>query len=65
MEKLLLKVPEAAEMLGICQSKFYQLMRRGEIPVVRIGRSTRIATDSLRSWVHGLAEEKEDGNGLF
>ena len=37
MEKLLLKPFEAAEALGICRSKLYQLLRNGTVVSVRIG----------------------------
>jgi excisionase family DNA binding protein len=56
MEKLLLKVPEAAAVVGLGQSKFYELIRRGEIPAVRIGRATRVPVEGLRSWVEAQTE---------
>ena len=40
---LLIRIPEAARLLGISRSTMYQLVTRGEAPVVRIGRSLRIA----------------------
>lgn len=49
--KLLLRIEEVAEMLGIGRSKIYELLRSGELPSVRIGRSVRISVDDLRAWV--------------
>ena len=51
VEKLLLKVPEAAELVGLGRSKLYELMQAGEIPVIRIGRGVRIPANGLREWV--------------
>ena len=59
MDKLLLKVPEAAELVGLGTSKFYELIRRGEIPAVHIGRATRIPAEGLRRWVDDCARAEE------
>ena len=48
---LLVKVPQAAAMLGISRTKLYELITRKEIDVVRIDRSVRISVDTLQSWV--------------
>jgi len=37
MEKLTYNVPEAAKVLGISRSLAYELVKRGEIPALRIG----------------------------
>jgi excisionase family DNA binding protein len=38
-----LRVPEAAELLGIPRSRCYDLIQHGELPAVRIGeRSIRV-----------------------
>ena len=43
IEKEWLKVPEAAELLGLPKTRAYELIQRGELPAVRIGeRSIRI-----------------------
>jgi excisionase family DNA binding protein len=49
--RLLLRISEAAEAVGLAKSSLYLLIRRGEIPTVRIGKAVRISTDDLRSWV--------------
>ncbi len=51
MEKLLLRVPEAAALVSISRSKGYELVASGEWPVVRIGRAVRIPVEALRAWV--------------
>lgn len=51
MEKLLLRVEEAAELASISRTKAYELIARGEWSVVRIGRATRVPLVDLRSWI--------------
>lgn len=52
-ERLLLRVGEAAEAMGISRSSLYQAINRGEIPVIRItgSRSARIPKVWLERWV--------------
>ena len=51
MEQILLRAEEVARALGLGRSKVYELMQSGELPVVRIGRSVRVARAALESWV--------------
>ena len=37
-KRLCLTVPEVAKLLGISRNYAYELARRGEIPVIRIGK---------------------------
>jgi len=53
MEKLLLTPHEAAATLGIGRTRIYDLIARGVIPSVRIGRSVRVPADALREWIAG------------
>jgi excisionase family DNA binding protein len=57
MDRLLLRVEEAAEYLSLGRSKTYQLVATGELPVVRIGRSVRVPAAALRRWVEQQAEQ--------
>jgi excisionase family DNA binding protein len=51
MEKLLLTIREAADVLGMGRTKLYeQLDKSGGIPVVRIGRSVRVHVDDVRKF---------------
>ena len=54
MERLLLRVSEAAVLLGIGRSKAYELVKAGQLPVVRIDRSVRIPLAALQTWVEQL-----------
>jgi excisionase family DNA binding protein len=48
---LLLRVPQACELLQIGRSTLYVLMSNGELDVVHIGRSVRITTGSALRYV--------------
>lgn len=54
--KLLLSVVEAAERLSVGRSTVYELINRGQLPVVHVGRSARIPTTALAALVEGLRE---------
>ena len=61
MEKWLLKPAEAAEVLGIGRSLIYELIARGEIPSIRLGRCLRVPAESLKQWLREREEERTDG----
>jgi excisionase family DNA binding protein len=48
---LLVDSREVARLLGIGRTKAFQLMARGEIPVVRVGRCARVPRQALNEWV--------------
>jgi excisionase family DNA binding protein len=51
MEKLLLRPIEAADAIGVGRSQIYQLLKSGQLPSVRIGKSVRVPVNSLRDWI--------------
>ncbi len=51
MDRLLFRIDEAAEVLSLGKSKLYELLARGELPTVKIGRATRVPAESLQRWV--------------
>jgi excisionase family DNA binding protein len=59
-DRLLLRLPEAARALGLGRSTIYQLVQRGELPVVRVGRAVRVPAEALREWVARQTERTED-----
>jgi len=47
-----LRVPEAAELLGLPRTRCYELIQRGELPAVRIGeRSIRVNRQELERFL--------------
>lgn len=63
---LLLRLTEVAEQLGLGRSTVCQLLQRGDLPCVRIGRSVRVPADALAEWVRERVEtpETRPGAGL-
>ena len=47
METRLLKSEEVAEILQVSKAHAYVLMKRGEIPTVRIGKIVRVRLEDL------------------
>ena len=47
----LLTVPEAARRLSLGRATTYQLVRRGELPSVRVGRAVRVPARALEAWI--------------
>jgi excisionase family DNA binding protein len=47
-----MRVPEAAELLGLPRTRTYELIARGELPAVRIGeRSLRVNRRELEKFL--------------
>jgi excisionase family DNA binding protein len=53
----LLRVEQAAHWLGVGRTKAYELVHRGTLPSVTIGRSRRIAVSALEAFVEQLIED--------
>ena len=58
----LLTVPEAAKLLRIGRNLAYDLVARGEIPSVRLGRVIRVPRTALEQWLESPshADGKQD-----
>jgi excisionase family DNA binding protein len=52
--RLLLRIEEAAERLGIARTMMYHLVRTGQVESVHVGRLRRIPADALQDYVHEL-----------
>jgi len=48
---LLLKVGQAAALLGIGRSTAYELIAEGQLPCVRIGSVMRVPRAALEAWI--------------
>lgn len=60
MHKALLTLEEAASILSLSPRTLSRLLRRGEIPTVRIGRLVRVRTSDIHSWVERQDEMREE-----
>lgn len=54
---LVLRVPQVAEILQISERMAYELVARGEIPAIRLGRSVRVSRDALLDWLQRQGRE--------
>lgn len=54
--RLLLTVPEAAELLRISRNLAYELVTQGRIPHIRLGRRVLIPRQGLENWIAREAE---------
>jgi excisionase family DNA binding protein len=55
-QPLLIRVEEAATLLGVGRSTVYEKIAANELPgVVRLGRSVRVSREALESWVREQA----------
>ncbi|MGE5562465.1 MAG: helix-turn-helix domain-containing protein [Bacillota bacterium] len=50
-EPISVKIPEAVRLTGISRSRIYELMRSGDIEFAKVGSSTLILVESLRSFI--------------
>ena len=53
MEKLLLTVREAADVLSVSRSRVYELIYAEQLESVKIGRSRRVSLASVRRLAEG------------
>jgi excisionase family DNA binding protein len=52
-ERLTMSVPEAAKVLGLSRGSAFEAVRRGEIPVLRIGRRLLVSRKRLQEIIEG------------
>ncbi len=53
-DKLVYSVDEAAQRLSIGRTLAYELIRRGDLPSIKIGHRRLIARDDLEGYVQSL-----------
>lgn len=58
-ERILLRLEEAGEMLGLSRSAVHSLCMKHQLPVVRVGKALRIPVDDLLVWVQQQTKEWE------
>ena len=64
MNKLLLSVGETARLIDMGRSKTYDLVLRGEIASIKIGRSRRVIAASIDRYIaRRLAEQASETSG--
>lgn len=63
LEKIMLTVPEAAQILRIDKVTVYELARAGRIPAIRIGRRVLVPREALMRWIETEAMAKKEAVG--
>ncbi|AKM06118.1 helix-turn-helix domain-containing protein [Pelagerythrobacter marensis] len=59
MEPLALAPKDAFAAIGVGVTKGYELINAGELQTFKIGRATRVTTDSVRAYVARCVEQRE------
>jgi excisionase family DNA binding protein len=54
----LLSIREVVATLGVCDRTVRRLIKCGDLPSHRVGRSVRISTADLRAYVAGARQQK-------
>jgi excisionase family DNA binding protein len=54
MENFLLTPKEVQARISIGKTRFFELVRAGVIPTVRVGRSLRVRQHDLEKWIDTL-----------
>lgn len=57
-DRLLVPPREACRLLCVCEKTLWSLARRGEIPVIKIGRAARYSVADLAAWIERKKDEK-------
>jgi excisionase family DNA binding protein len=57
-QRLAYTVEEAAQILGISRSSAYEAARKGEIPIIRIGKLLRVPAIQLDRLLNGQSTKK-------
>jgi len=59
-ESVLLTVRDVQEVIQLGRTKIYELMRDGQLPYLRIGRSVRFRREALEMWLAQLEQQEQD-----
>lgn len=62
MDRLLLTIVEAAALLGVGRTTLYELLSRGELTAVRIGRARRVPREAVDAYVARLVALEGNAN---
>lgn len=55
-QSVLMTIAEVQQATQLGRTKVYELIRTGQLPVVRIGRAVRVRRNALERWLADLEE---------
>lgn len=58
VQPILLTVPQAAQQMSLSPAMVYKLILTENLPIVKLGRSTRIVYASLVAWLKAREDEQ-------
>lgn len=61
IEPISVRIPDAVRLTGLSRSRIYELIKTGEIEIVKVGSSTLIPVDSLRAFVDRCRRPRRPG----
>jgi len=61
LDPISVKIPEAIRLTGLSRSRIYELMRSGDIQFAKVGSSTLVLVESLRTFIEKRRTPKKDG----
>jgi excisionase family DNA binding protein len=50
---------EAAKYIGVGRTKFFELLKDGQIPMKKSGKNTLVKISDLDAWIEGLPSERK------
>ncbi len=56
LEKLTYTPKEMAQVLGLSLTTVFRLIKKKEIPVIRVGRKVLIPKDKLKEWIDKVTQ---------
>ena len=54
------RVEEVAEMLRLSKGRVYELIRRGVIPAIHLGKQVRVPSAAFHAWLEGRRRSGDD-----
>jgi excisionase family DNA binding protein len=64
MDKEILDIEGAADVLGVSKTTIYKLAREGTIPATRVGREWRFSRSNLVDWIKNGSEADQLAQAL-
>lgn len=57
---LLVNAKQAGRMLSVCERTIFNLVARGELRAIHIGKSVRFAVEDLKAWIARQQKKSEN-----